>query len=107
MSVLESRRGRRRSADQPGSRIEFTYVAGLTSTHVQNDDVVSPHAERVNGFLHINNAGEAQLGGCNPLRVSGLRVDLPKGRRNNDNRRPALGTNGSSKIRVELSASAE
>src|ERR1700730_16656436 len=99
--------GWRRSPNQPRSRIEFTYGAGLTGAHVENNDLASSHAERVNCFGHINNAGEAQLRRRNPLGVSRLRVDLPNGRRNNDNRRPALGTHGSSKIRVKLSASAE
>lgn len=97
----------RRSPNQPRSRIEFTYGAGLTGSHVENNDLASPHAERVNCFVHIYNAGEAQLSGRNPLRLSRLPVDLPNGRLNNDIRRPALGTPGGSKIRVKLSASSE
>src|SRR5436309_940413 len=99
--------GWRRSPNQPRSRIEFTYGAGLTGAHVENNDFASPHAKRVNCFVHINNAGEAQLSGRNPHRLSRLRVDLPNGRLNNDIRRSALRTHGSSKIRVKLSASAE
>src|SRR4051794_25058990 len=97
----------RRSTNQPSRLIEIAYGAGLTGAYVENNDLARSHAERVNCFVHINNAGEAQLSGRDPLGLSRVRVDLPNGGRNNDNRGPALGTHGSSKIRVKLSASAE
>ena len=70
---------RRGSANQPSSRIQVAYGAGLTRAHVENNDLPSPDAERVNRFLHINDACETQFSGRNPLCVSRLRVDLPNG----------------------------
>src|SRR5436190_2103553 len=64
--------GWRRSTNQPRSLIESNWGDGLTGPHVENNDLASSHAERVNCVVHVNNAGEAQLSGRNPLGLSRL-----------------------------------